>query len=184
MPSSQIIELVGQACGVLIIIINPFATQFPKRWQIMLMFSLINFISAINQLCVGNGFASALGCGIAVIHCAINAVKAKKGIDTKKLENILWAVAYFAAWGFGVYLAARMGKASWLDVFPFLGTVAFLGSVFFTKGREIRISTFANNLIYFAYNIINLNVTAVSQLITMISVVIALIRFRDKKDAD
>ena len=184
MEPSQIIELVGQVCGVLIIIVNPLATQFPKRWQIMVMFCIINFLSVINQLCVGNGFASAFGSGLAVIHCAINAVKAKKEIETKTFENILWSVGYLATWILGVYLAARMGKASWLDIFTFLGTLTFLGSVFFKKGRDIRISTFANNLVYFIYNVINLNVTAVSQLITMISVIIALIRYRGKKEAE
>ena len=48
MEPSQIIELVGQLCGVLIIIVNPLATQFPKRWQIMVMFCIINFLSVIN----------------------------------------------------------------------------------------------------------------------------------------
>ena len=88
MEPSQIIELVGQLCGVLIIIVNPLATQFPKRWQIMVMFCIINFLSVINQLCVGNGFASAFGSGLAVIHCTINAVKAKKEIETKYAERI------------------------------------------------------------------------------------------------
>ena len=182
MTTAQIIEIVGQACGVLIIIANPLATQFPKRWQIMIMFCLLNLLSTVNQLCVGSGYASALGCGVATIHCAINAFKAKKEIETKLWENVLWAVVYFAAWGFGVYLAARLGLASWLDIFPFFGTVTFLGSVFFKKEQTIRLFTFGNNFVYGIYNVINLNVTAVSQFITMISIIIALIRYRKKPD--
>ena len=182
MSPTQIMELIGQICGVIIIVLSMISTQFPKRWQILLVFAAMNLLSVFNQLFVGAGYASALGCGVAAIHCPINSYKAKRALPTSILENILWSILYFAAWGAGVYISVRLGTASWLDVFPLLGTITFLFSVFLPKERDVRIFTFANSLVYCIYNIINLNVAAVSQVLAMISVVIALIRYREKKN--
>lgn len=182
MNSNQIIEIIGQACGVLIIIGNAISTQFPKRWQILLVFSVLNLLSVFNQLLVGSGLASAFGCAVAAIHCPINAYKAKKEQPTRLLENILWSILYFFAWGVGVFLSARLGTSSWLDLFPLLGTITFLGSVFVPKERDVRLFTFANSFVYCIYNIINLNIAAVSQILAMLSVAIALIRYREKKN--
>ena len=184
MNPTQIIELVGQICGICIILLGMISTQFPKRWQILLVFAGMNLLSVANQLCVGSGYASALGCAVAAIHCPINAYKAKKELPTRLVENILWSAVYFAAWGVGVYLAVRVGTASWLDVWTLLGTVTFLGSVFVKRERDIRLFTFANSLAYCIYNVLNLNVAAVSQVLTMISVVVALIRYRKPKNGE
>lgn len=182
MNPTQIIEIVGQVCGVLIIILSVISTQFPKRWQILLVFAALNFLSVFNQLLVGSGLASAFGCAVAAIHCPINAYKAKRELPTHLIENIIWSVIYFAAWGAGVFVSAQLGTASWLDIFPFFGTLTFLGSVFMPKERDVRIFTFANSFVYCIYNIINLNIAAVSQVLAMISVIVALIRYREKKN--
>ena len=182
MDPTQIIEIVGQTCGVLIILLGAISTQFPKRWQILLVFAAMNLLSVVNQLCVGNGYASAIGCAVAAIHCPINSYKARKELPTALLENVIWSVIYFAAWGAGVAISVHLGAATWYDVFPLLGTITFLFSVFLPKERDVRIFTFANSLVYCIYNILNLNVAAVSQVIAMISAVIALIRFREKKN--
>ena len=183
MSTAQAIELIGQICGLIIIVTNPLAMQFPKRWQMLLMLSGVNFLSVINQLCVGSGFASATVCGVAMLHCAVNSYKSGKGREIRTVENVVWSAVYFAALGVSIFISAQVGAATWLDVFPVLGTVAFLGSVLCKREQTIRKFTFVNCLIYFVYNIINLNVTAVSQLIAMISIVIALYRYREKKPA-
>ena len=182
METKQIIELVGQGIGVLIIILAAASAQFPKRWQILLGLAGVNLLTVFNQLLVGNGFAVALGCALAAVHCPVNAYKAKKEIRTSALENAIWSALYFATWIVGIILAARAGSSSWLDIFPFFGIVTFILSVLLPKERDVRIFTFANSLVYFIYNTINLNIAALSQLLTMISVVIALVRYREKKE--
>lgn len=181
MEQAQILELVGQGLGVLIILLSVISAQMPKRWQILLTLAGVNLLTVFNQLLVGDGFAVALGCAVATVHCPINAYKAKKKLPTRVWENVVWSLLYFGAWGVGLYLAAGAGTLSFMDAFPFFGTVTFLLSVFLPKERDVRIFTFANSFVYFIYNVINLNVAAASQLLTMISVVIALVRYRKKK---
>lgn len=181
MDSAQIIELVGQILGVLIIALSVASAQLPKRWQILLGLAGVNLLTVFNQLFVGSGFAVALACALATVHCPINAYKAKKGIRTPVWENVIWSVLYFSTWIVGIVLATLAGSASWMDIFPLFGIITFILSVVLPKERDVRIFTFANSFVYFIYNILNLNIAALSQLFTMISAVIALVRYREKK---
>ena len=181
METAHIIELVGQTLGVFIIALSAISAQFPKRWQMLLGLAGVNLLTVFNQLLVGSGFSVALGCALATFHCPVNAYKAKKGIPTSALENAIWSSLYFCMWITGLIFAAQAGVSSWLDIFPLFGIITFIFSVILPKERDVRIFTFANSLVYFIYNTINLNIAALSQLLTMISVVIALVRYREKK---
>ena len=174
-------EIIGQICGVFVIVAGVVAMQFSKRWQILLALGVLNLLTVFNMLFLGMSFSSVIGCALAAVQCPISAYKAKKGLPVGKLENAVWSVLYFAAWGVGLYLSAQMGMASWRDALPFLGTVTFVLSVLLPKERDVRIFSFLNALVYFIYNLLYLNVAAVSQMLTMISIVIALIRYREKK---
>lgn len=181
MDKAQIVELVGQILGVLIIIVSVASMQFKKRWQMLLGLAGVNLLTVFNQLLVGSGFAVALGCALAAIHCPVNAYKDKKGLRTGMLENVIWSALYFVTWIIGIIIAAKTGNSSWLDIFPFFGIVTFILSVLLPRERDVRIFTFANSFVYFVYNTINLNIAALSQLFTMISVAVAMFRYREKK---
>ena len=178
------LEIVGQAFGVLAIITGVISMQLSKRWQMLLMLALLNLWLVINQLCLGMSFSAIIGCGLAAIHCPISAYQAKKGRPTRLWENILWSVLYFAAWGLGLFLSAQMGAASWMDILPFFGTLTFVISVFVPKERDVRIFTLLNALVYLVYNALCWNIAAVSQVLTIISVIVALIRYRKEASGE
>jgi multisubunit Na+/H+ antiporter MnhF subunit len=94
---------------------------------------------------------------------------------------VIWSALYFVTWIIGIIIAAKTGNSSWLDIFPFFGIVTFILSVLLPRERDVRIFTFANSFVYFVYNTINLNIAALSQLFTMISVAVAMFRYREKK---
>jgi hypothetical protein len=50
------------------------------------------------------------------------------------------------------------------------------------RERDMRLCTLGNSIIYFTYDSINLNIAAIAKLFNIISVVIALIRYRKKKN--
>lgn len=175
------LEILGQAFGVLAIIASVISMQLSKRWQILLALSFLNLFLVFNQLFLGMSFSSIIGCGLAAVHCPINAYKVKKGMRTSRVENVIWSVLYFVSWGVGVYISARMGMASWMDILPFFGVLTFIISIYVPKERDVRIFTFLNALVYLVYNALNLNVAAISQVLTMISIIVALVRYREKK---
>jgi nucleoside recognition membrane protein YjiH len=175
-------ELIGQIFGILVMLGCIVTNQFPKRWQMLLGFAVINLFSALNQLLVGAGLTASFVALVAVVHCPINAYKSYRNRPARRWEDVLFSVLYFGAWGVGFVVSLRSGSASWMDLMPLLATVCFVGSVFLPKERDIRLCTFANSAIYFVYDIINLNLAATAKLFNMISVVVALVRYREKRN--
>ena len=94
-------------------------------------------------------------------------------------ENIFFSVIYFGAWFVGFLASSTNGTPLYLDLMTLAATVCFVASVFLPKERDIRLATLGNGFIYFIYNIINLNISAVAMLFGMISVIVALVRYRN-----
>ena len=177
-------EIIGQICGVLVFIGCVLCTQFPKRWQMLLVLGLVNLFSVPNQLLVGSGLTAGLLCSVATVNCFLNAYKSKKGFKEHLWENIVFAVLYFTAWGIGFAASFKNGTPNYLDAFTFVATIFFLGQVFLPKERDMRICTMGNSFMYFLYDGINLNVAAFAKRFALVSAAIALIRYRKKDFVD
>jgi hypothetical protein len=173
-------EIIGQILGIILLLGSIINSQFPKRWQMLLGLSVLNLVSAANQLLVGAGLTACLLGAVAVVNCAINSYKSKKDIPIRLWENILFSVIYLCAWLLGFWASSKNGTPLYLDLMTLAATVFFVASVFLPKERDIRLATFGNAFIYFVYNIINLNSSALAMLFNMISIIIALVRYRDK----
>lgn len=177
-------EIIGQICGIVVFVGCVLCTQFPKRWQMLLVLGIVNLFSVPNQLLVGSGLTAGLLCSVATVNCFLNAYKAKKGLREHLWENILFAVLYFTAWGVGFAASFESGTPNYLDAFTLVATIFFLGQVFLPKERDMRICTMGNSLMYFLYDSINLNVAAFAKLFALASALIALIRYRKKDTVD
>ena len=173
-------EIIGQILGVLVILGCILVNQLPKRWQMLLCSAALNLLAAFNQLLVGAGFTACIASLIAVIHCPINAYKSKKGLPTRLWENILFALLYLGGWLVGFFLSSKNGTPLYLDLMILAATIAFLGTVFLPDEQDIRRCNLVNSLIYFIYDTINLNIAALAKLFSMISAIVALVRYRKK----
>ena len=173
-------EILGQICGVMLMISCIVSSQLPRRWQMLIGFSVVNLFSSFNQLLVGAGLTSCFLCGVATVHCAINAYKAKKEIPERTWEKILFCALYLTAWSAGFVASFSNGTPLYLDIMTFVATIFFIGSVLLPRERDIRLCTLGNSVVYFIYDSINLNIAAVAKLFNIISVIIALIRYRDQ----
>ena len=174
-------EIIGQVCGILVMIGCILTNQFPKRWHMLLGYAFINLFSSLNQLFVGAGLTSCFLCAVATVHCTINAYKSKKELPIKAWENVLFSVIYLIAWSVGFAFSSKNGTPLYLDAMTFIATIFFIGSTLLPKERDMRLCTFANSFVYFIYDLINLNVAFVAKLFSMISVIVALYRYREKK---
>ena len=174
-------EILGQICGILVMVGCVATNQFPKRWHMLLGYSFINLFSSLNQLFVGAGLTSCFLCAVATVHCLINAVKVKNERPIRAWENVLFSVIYLIAWVVGFAFSSKNGTPLYLDAMTFIATIFFIGSTLLPKERDMRLCTFANSLVYFVYDLINLNIAFVAKLFNMISVIIALYRYREKK---
>ena len=174
-------EILGQICGIIIMILCVINTQFPRRWQMLLCSAAVNLFSSLNQLLVGSGLTACFLCAVATVHCSINSYKAKKEIPERIWEKILFIVLYFTAWGIGFSFSFSNGTPLYLDLMTFVATIFFIGIVLLPKERDMRLCTLGNSVIYFTYDTINLNIAAVAKMFSIISVIVALIRYGKKE---
>ena len=175
-------EIFGQICGIIILIGCVVSAQMPKRWQILLGLAIVNLFSSINQLMVGAGLTSCFLCAVATVHCSVNAYKAKKAIPEHLPEKLIFIGLYLIAWSIGFALSFKNGTPIYLDLMTLAATVFFIGQVLIPSEREIRLCTLGNSVIYFIYDTLNLNIAAIAKLFTVISVIVALIRYRKTKN--
>ena len=175
------LESIGQICGILVLIVAVINTQLPTRFHMLIGLSILNFLSAVNQILIGAGITAGLICMVAVIHCPINAFKLKKGLQSSLAETVIWCILYLAAWAVGFVLSILDRGFSPINLLPLLATFLFFGTVFFPRERDMRICSLFNVSIYFIYDCLNMNVAAVAKLFCITSTLIALYRYRDKK---
>ena len=96
-------------------------------------------------------------------------------------EKILFIALYLTAWSIGFTLSFRNGTPLYLDLLILVATIFFIGTVLLPKERDIRLCTLGNSIIYFTYDTINLNIAAIAKLFSIISVIVALIRYRSRE---
>lgn len=178
--TEETLMIIGQIFGVLTTIGVVIACQMPKRWQIMLGQAIVNALSTVNVLLIGAGLTVCAVNLVAIVHCLLNTYKARKGLKAPLYEKLIFSAFYLAAWGFGFYLSSKGGTVSWLDFMPLVATVFFIGSMLFLNEQHIRLCTFGNASVYTVYHIIYRNIGVLAQIFSIISVTIALIRYRDK----
>ena len=174
-------EIAGQACGIFVLVYSVVAAHLPKRWMILVGATAGNFFAAMNQLLVGSGLTACFACLMATINCPINAYKAKKGIPTKKWENILWAALYILAWAAGFGIGIATGTASALDLMTLVTTIFFIGHVLSTDEKKMRWYYLGNGAVFMVYDAINLNISALAKLFSVISTLMAIFRFKNKE---
>lgn len=173
--------ILGQILGVLVSVGCILIMQLPKRWQILTGSATVNLLSALNFLLVGAGLSACYPCFVAVIHCTFNAIKAKKELPSSVLEKVLFSLLYLAAWGIGFFVSLQNGTASAVDLLPLAATAFFVASVFMPKERNMRLCSLCNAIVYIIYDIIIPNTAIIAQIFTVISILIALFRYREKK---
>ena len=175
-------ELIGQILGIFVIIGCIINAQFPKRWQMLLCQVTLNVLSAVNYFLLGQGLAASLPCVVAAVHCTVNIVRDKKDKPAPLWEKSLFVALYPIAWGVGFLISVNNGTASPLHLIPLVALVFFVSSVLVKKEQMMRFFTLCNAVMYLIYNIIYMNVALVAHVFTIVSVLIALFRYRNKTD--
>ncbi len=173
-------EIFGQIFGILTTVAAVVSAQLPKRWQMMIGYMAVNLFSALNVLFVGGGLTGCLVCVVAVIHSSVNAFRAKKEIDSPLAEKLIFSAVYFIAWGVGFYLSWKSGVASWLDALPLVATAFFVASMLVKKENNIRLWTLGNASVNTVYHLMLHSTGIFAQLFELVSIIVALFRYRKK----
>ena len=176
-------EQIGQILGIVVTVGCIVIAQFPKKWQILGGQAFINVISAINMYLLGQGLVAAIPCIVASVHCTVNCIINIAGNKKPSiLREIIFSCFYIIGWGIGFYISFMNGEASPFAIMPLIAVGFFIAAVLSPTEQMMRIFSICNACVYVIYNIIYWNSAVFAHIFTIISFLIAIFRYREKKD--
>ena len=165
--------VIAQIFGVLGIICSVLSMQMKTKKNIMIMLLLLNLSSALNFLFL-DSISGSLVCFFAVLETFINYMFDK---NNKKVP--LYVVAFYVVVNIGLGL---MSYKTPLDIIPVVCALLYCATVCTPKESNIRKLMFANQSLWLFYDLkVKAYMFSVSNVLTLISIIIAMYRFDYKK---
>lgn len=166
--------IVAQVMGVLGAITNIVSMQFKKTKQILCCFILANVFFSISYLLLGGYVAAIIGT-IAAIQTVINYFFQKKDKEIPKWLITIYFIVSFAC-GLITYKTV-------IDILPILGGLTYIWAIIQKEEKYIRRITLLNSSLWLVYNVFILAYsTVVSDIVTIASTIIGMLRFDMKRN--
>lgn len=167
--------VIAQIFGVLGIIFSVISMQMKTKKNIMIMLLCLNLASALNFLFL-NSISGSLVCFFAVLETFVNYL-----FDSKNKKVPIYVIAFY------VIVNLILGFYSYkglLDLIPVTCALIYCATVCTKKESNIRKEMFTNQTLWLIYDIIvKAYMFSVSNVLTLISIVISMMRFDYKKKA-
>ena len=173
-------EIVAQIFGLLVTVVCLISPQCKKNWQMALMAILANGFSVLNYLLLDE--VSACGvCAVAVIQAVFAIRHTKRGTKAGTVELCVFGALYVLGGLLPYMVAGTFGSFAWRDVLPIVGALLYL--LYLAEKREQRMRLFAlsNAVLFLIYDILVQSTHGFAQLISIVSILIALMRYRNRK---
>ena len=166
--------ILAQVLGIQASIIAIISFNLRKKWQILLLGMFANFLSTIVFLLL-KGFGSAVVINIiAVVHCGINTYLSYNGKEASMMQKVVFMLLFLV----GGILSYNVP----LDILPISASFAFAMSVFQNKEQRLRMFSLVNVALWIVYDAIVGTTAIFGQIFSLVSILIALYRFRRKND--
>ena len=164
---------VAQVFGIIGIIFSALSMQMKTKRNIMIMLLCLNLASALNFLFL-NSISGSLVCFFAVIETFVNYL-----FDSKNKIVPIYVVIFY------VIVNLILGISTYhslLDIIPIVCALLFCATVCTKKESAIRKLMFGNQSLWLVYDIIvKAYMFSISNILTLISIIIAFFRFDYKK---
>jgi hypothetical protein len=165
--------IIAQILGLIVTLLNIVMYQVKRKWHILAIAALGNFVNAANFFFLGGALSAAIISivgGVQSVLAAHHAYNAKTASNT---EKVIFLCAYLACgiWQYNTYI----------DLLPALGSLFFMIAAFQKEAQKIRIYQLFNSLLWLSYSLILASTAAFAQMFSLVSIIIGLYRFRHKK---
>ena len=167
--------VIAQIFGVIGIIFSVLSMQMKTKKNIMIMLLCLNLASALNFLFL-NSISGSLVCFFAVFETFVNYL-----FDSKNKKVPIYVIAFYVVvnLALGIY-----SYHSLIDIIPIACALLYCATVCTKKESNIRKEMFGNQTLWLIYDIIvKAYMFSVSNVLTLISIIISMIRFDFKKKA-
>ena len=166
--------VIAQIFGVLGIIFSVLSMQMNTKKRIMIMLLCLNLASALNFLFL-NSLSGALVCFFGVIETFVNYL-----FDSKGKKVPLYVIAIYVVVNLALGISSYHGP---LDILPIVCALLYCATVCTKKESNIRKIMFANQSIWLIYDIIvKAYMFSISNILTLISIIISYFRYDYKKE--
>jgi len=165
--------VVAQIFGVIGIILSVLSMQMKTKKNIMLMLLGLNLASALNFLFL-DSFSGSLVCFFAVFETLINYL-----FDSRKKKVPIAVIVFYVIVNIALGVSTFTG---WIDVLPIICALLYCATVCVKQEPTIRKLMFGNQTIWLIYDlIVKAYFFGVSNVLTLISIIVSMVRFGDFK---
>ena len=166
-------KLTADILGYLVTVLCIVSVQMKKKWQMLIISSVANFVSALSFIFLAGSITSAVSvCFVAVLQTAITSYHSYHGKETSKTEKIIFLIMYL--------LCGIINFKTPLDIMPMICSIIFMTGIFQKDEQKIRIFGVANSSLWIVYDVIVKSTAVYSHIFTITSLLIALYRYRKK----
>lgn len=165
--------IIAQIFGVIGIVCSVLSMQMKTKKNIMIMLAALSLASALNFLFLGS-ISGSLICFFAVLETFINYL-----YDSKNKKVPVYIIIIYVIVNIVLGLVSYKGL---LDIVPIACALLFCATVCTKREYNIRKIMFANQSLWLVYDIIvKAYMFSVSNVLTLISIIISIIRYDLKK---
>ncbi len=161
--------IIAQIFGVIGIIFSVLSMQMKTKRNIMIMLLCLNLASALNFLFL-DSISGSLVCFFAVFETFVNYL-----FDEKNKKIPIYLIAFY------VVVNLVLGISSYhslIDIIPIVCALLYCATVCTKKESNIRKEMFGNQSLWLIYDIIvKAYMFSISNILTLISIVISMIRY-------
>ena len=165
--------IIAQTFGVIGIVFSVLSMQMKTKKNIMIMLLGLNLASALNFLFLGS-ISGSLVCFFGALETFINYL-----YDNKNKRVPIYVILFYVVVNIVLGLISYKGL---LDIIPVACALLFCATVCTKKESNIRKIMFGNQSLWLVYDIIvKAYMFSVSNVLTLISIIISMIRYDLKK---
>lgn len=144
----------------------------------MLALSLCaNLFSGLGCLLLGQISATGVTT-VAILQILLSIRHSRKGTAASWVENCTFFCLYTVGGLLPYIISGTLGSFGWLDLLPIIAALLLMYSVIQKKEQKMRIFSLSNATVFLIYHAILKNTQFFAQLISIISIISALIRYR------
>ncbi|MBR4859593.1 MAG: YgjV family protein [Clostridia bacterium] len=163
----------AQFLGILVTLAVILTLQMKKKKQMLFVSVLSNVFSAANILLLDGFNSGVVVCLVAVCQLFVSLWHEYKGTQSGTAEKVIFLILYAAG--------GLLGYKIPLDLLSTLAAVFYMLAVFQKKEQNIRLMLLANLSLWTIYHSVLGSTAVFAQIAGIISSLIALYRFRNKK---
>lgn len=165
---------IGQIVGILVTIGAVVNLQLKKKQHMYILSIIVNILSALNILLLDGFSSGVIICLVADIQIAMAIWHDKKQTQAKLPEQIIFFALYVAG--------GLLGFSTWIDILSIVAAALYMFAMFQKKEQNIRLFLLGNMATWTVYHAVLGSTAIFAQLAGIVSSLIALFRYRTKKE--